>query len=66
MYTVVRGAVVRRRSYSPGVADTDMIRILGKEGYSEKVTEGVTDNTNIDMTGGIGTGRMVEILTEDK
>ncbi len=59
---------IRVLSYSPAVVDTDMIRTLGKESYSEKVTEGVKGlfEKKILLRCEQVVRRMVELLKEDK
>lgn len=59
---------IRVLSYSPAVADTDMIKTLGEKSYSAKVTEGVKGlfDKKIVLSCQQSISKLVEILKEDK
>ena len=59
---------VRVISYSPAVADTDMLRSLGEKSYSSEVTEGVKGlyEKKIVLTCQQTVAKLVEVLEEDK
>ena len=59
---------VRVLSYSPAVADTDMLKTLGDKSYSSKVTEGVKglyENEKV-LSCRQSVSKLVELLRDDK
>ena len=59
---------VRVLSYSPAVADTDMLKTLGEKSYSSKVTEGVKglyENMTV-LSCQQSVSKLVELLRDDK
>ena len=59
---------VRVLSYSPAVADTDMLKTLGDKSYSSKVTEGVKglyENEKV-LSCWQSVSKLMELLRDDK